>query len=230
VIGQTGSEPARWNTELQPGDARARGICGSGIVDVAAELLAAGIIRKNGAFDKSLPIRNLRAGPDGFPEFVIAWANETAVGQDITITQDDVRAIQLAKAAMMAGAQLLLRRFGIERPDKVILAGAFGAVIDKKRALRIGLFPDCGLENVHSVGNAAGDGARIALLDKDKRLEAGRVARQVEYIELTTEPGFQEIFLRETNFPLPQDGGLDLERSSWTERRNTYRIEPINGV
>ncbi len=196
VIGKSG-----WSVEMAPEEIQARGICGSGIIDAVAEMLSAGIIRKDGSFDKSLAFPRLRAGQDGKPEFVIARAGETAIGRDIVIIQKDVRSIQLAMAAIATGAQLMMRRMGIEKPDKVILAGAFGAVIDPRRALVLGMFPECGLDNVQAVGNAAGDGARIALLNKDKRIEADRVAREVEYVELTTEPGFNEAFIKATHFP-----------------------------
>jgi len=135
----------------------------------------------------------LRVTNDG-PEFVIAWANETSIDQDIVICQEDVRNIQLAKAALYAGAKIMMRRLGVDKLDKVILAGAFGSYIDKESAACLGLFPDCELENVYAVGNAAGDGGRIALLNVDKRAEADEIARQVEYIELTVEPDFDKVF------------------------------------
>ncbi len=190
-----------WSPEINTDQIQARGICGSGIIDAVAEMLGAGIIRKDGGFDKSLTSSRLRAGQDGKPEFVIAWAQETAIGQDITVVQKDVRAIQLAMAAMSTGAQLMMKRMGIEKPDRVLLAGAFGAVIDPRRALKLGMFPDCGLSSVEAVGNAAGDGARMALLNKEKRIEADRVVREVEYVELTEEPGFNEAFVKATHFP-----------------------------
>lgn len=179
---------------------KARGLCGSGIIEAVAEMLRAGIIRKDGAFARSVRSPRLRRDRNGMAEFVLVPAPETAIGQDITVTQSDVRAIQLAKAALHAAAQMLLRRFGIERPDRVILAGAFGSVIDRERALAIGMFPDVGIENVAAVGNAAGDGARITLLNREKRLEAERMAREIEYVELTTEPGFEEAFIAATHF------------------------------
>jgi len=95
---------------------------------------------------------------------------------------------------MYAGAKLMMRHLGIEKVDKVILAGAFGSFIDKVSAAVLGLFPSCDLENVYSVGNAAGDGARVALLNVDKRKEADWIARQVEYVELTVEPDFDKVF------------------------------------
>ena len=196
VIGKSG-----WNTELPAEEMQALGICGSGIIDAVAEMLTAGIIRKDGSFDKSLKSPRLRLGQDGKPEFVIAWTSETSAGRDITVIQKDVRAIQLARAAIFTGAQLMLRRMKLERPDKVILAGAFGSVIDPRRALTLGMFPNCDLKDILAVGNAAGDGACIALLNKEKRNEADRIAREVEYIELTSEPNFNEMFVASTHFP-----------------------------
>jgi uncharacterized 2Fe-2S/4Fe-4S cluster protein (DUF4445 family) len=175
------------------------------VIDVAAEMLDAGILEKSGRLCASHASERLRPSPDGGLEFVIAWADQTAIGKDITVTQQDVRAIQLAKGALYAGSQLLLKRLGIDRPDRVVLTGAFGSVIDRKRALRIGLFPDCGLDNVRVVGNAAGDGARSALLNRQKRLEAERLAREIEYVELTTEPEFTHRFVEATQLPHATD-------------------------
>jgi uncharacterized 2Fe-2S/4Fe-4S cluster protein (DUF4445 family) len=188
----------RWNTEVK--NIGARGICGSGIFDVAAQMFLAGIIDKSGRFNTGL--KSPRARKSGNePEFVIAWAKETAINHDIVVCQKDIRAIQLAKGAMYAGASLMMNRLRIDKIDKVILAGAFGSYIDKESAAVIGLFPDCDLENVYAVGNAAGDGARIALLNVDKRKEADVMARQVEYVELTIEPDFNKTFTQSLIFP-----------------------------
>ena len=197
VIGRDG-----WSTELE--DAGARGICGSGIIDAAAQLLRAGIVDRSGRFNKDVETRRLRVSGEG-PEFVIAWASETAIGGDIVVCQQDVRSIQLAKGAMYAGAKIMMQHLGVKRLDKVILAGAFGSYIDKEAAAVIGLFPDCALDNVYAVGNAAGDGARIALLNVDKRAEADEVARRVEYRELTVEPGFNKVFTQAMWFPHMED-------------------------
>ena len=180
-----------WSTELT--DAGAKGICGSAIIDVLPQLYMAGIIDHTGRFVKDLKTPCLRITDDG-PEFVIAWAKETSIGQDIVVCQKDVRNVQLAKAALYAGCKIMMRRLGVEKLDKVVLAGAFGSYIDKESAACLAIFPDCDLEKVYSVGNAAGDGARIGLLNIDKREEADRVARQVEHIELTLEPDFEKIF------------------------------------
>jgi uncharacterized 2Fe-2S/4Fe-4S cluster protein (DUF4445 family) len=191
-----------WNTDLE--DVGAKGICGSGIIDAIAQLFVAGIIDRTGRFNADLSTPRLRVTDNG-PEFVIAWADETSIDQDIIICQQDVRNIQLAKGAMYAGARIMMHRLGIEKLDKIILAGAFGSYIDKESAAIIGLFPDCAQENVYAVGNAAGDGARIALLNVDKRVEADKMARQVGYIELVIEPDFQEVFVQAMWFPHMDD-------------------------
>ncbi|MDP2916736.1 MAG: ASKHA domain-containing protein [Dehalococcoidia bacterium] len=180
-----------WNTELA--EVGAKGICGSAIIDVVPELYIAGIIDHTGRFRKDVNTQRLRNTDDG-PEFVIAWAKETSIGQDIVICQKDVRNIQLAKAALYAGGKIMMRRLGVEKLDKVVLAGAFGSHIDKESAACLAIFPDCDMSKVYSVGNAAGDGARIALLNIDKREEADRVSRQVEHVELTLEADFEKMF------------------------------------
>jgi uncharacterized 2Fe-2S/4Fe-4S cluster protein (DUF4445 family) len=191
-----------WNTELQ--DVGAKGICGSAIIDVVPQLFLAGIVDRTGRFAEAVDSPRFRE-IEGQREFVIAWARETSIGQDIVVCQDDVRAIQLAKGAMYAGAKVMMRTLGVEKVDKVILAGAFGSYIDKVSAALLGLFPDCELENIYSVGNAAGDGARIALLNTDKRKEADWAARQTQYIELTVEPSFNKLFAQAMWIPNMKD-------------------------
>jgi uncharacterized 2Fe-2S/4Fe-4S cluster protein (DUF4445 family) len=197
VIGGRG-----WHTDLKKSGAR--GICGSGIIDAVAQMFLAGIIQGNGRFNTSLNIPRLRIS-EGEAEFVVAWAEETSIDQDITICQSDVRAVQLAKGALYAGAKVLMHHLGIERPDKVIVAGAFGSYIDKANAMVLGLFPDCGLSYVYSVGNAAGEGARLALLSVEKRGEAEEIARRIEYIELTLASEFQEEFMQAMYIPHQKD-------------------------
>ncbi len=192
----------RWNTEDKK--IGARGICGSGIFDVAAQMFLAGIIEKGGRFNTGLKTPRLRL-VNNEPEFVIARAKETAIDHDIVICQKDIRAIQLAKGAMYSGAKIMMNRMGIKKVDRVILAGAFGSYIDKMSAAVIGLFPDCDPEHVYAVGNAAGDGARIALLNVDKRDEADFWARRVEYVELTLEPDFNKTFTKALIFPHAED-------------------------
>jgi uncharacterized 2Fe-2S/4Fe-4S cluster protein (DUF4445 family) len=198
-----------WNTDLE--DVGAKGICGSGIIDAASQLFLTGIIDRTGRFNASLQTARWRVTEDG-PEFVIAWANETAINQDIVVSQEDVRNIQLAKGAVYAGAKVMMRCLGVEKLDKVFLAGAFGSYIDKESAVTMGLFPDCALENIYAVGNAAGDGARIALLNVDKRVEADEVANQVEYIELSVAPDFESEFVQAMYFPYMKDTFSYLKR------------------
>jgi len=191
-----------WNTDLE--NVGARGICGSGIIDAIAQLFVAGVINRTGRFRVDLGTPRLRVAEDG-PEFVIAWASETSTNQDIVVCQQDIRNIQLAKGAMYAGVNIMMHRLRVEKLDKIILAGAFGSYIDKESSAIIGLFPDCVQENVYAVGNAAGDGARIALLNMDKRVEADEMARQVEYVELTVEPSFEKTFVQAMWFPHMKD-------------------------
>ena len=192
----------RWRPEFRI--TGARGICGSGIIDGVAELYRAGIIDQSGRFQTDSATKRLRIN-DGKPEFVIAWPEETTLGEAITISQQDVRSVQLAKGALYTGAKLMMKRLGIAKLDRVVLAGAFGSYIDKRSAMILGMFPDCDLDRVSSVGNAAGDGARIALLNRDKRLEADTVARQVEYLELTLEKEFQQEFMAAMSIPHMSD-------------------------
>jgi len=195
VIGVEG-----WNTDQAEFKGQVKGICGSAIIDGVAELFRAGIVDSRGKFRKDLSSKRIRQGEKGW-EYVIAWAEETSIGRDIPMTQQDVRQIQLAKAALFTAARTLLKRSGLQSPDKIILAGGFGSYIDKEKAMLIGLIPDCPLENVYAVGNAAGDGARIALLNVEKRKEIETVTRRVERFELPTDPEFQNQFMLATSFP-----------------------------
>jgi uncharacterized 2Fe-2S/4Fe-4S cluster protein (DUF4445 family) len=191
-----------WRSESE--SVKAKGICGSGIIDAVAELYRNGIIDKSGHFNQNIQSSRLRTS-DGKPEFIIARQEETSIGREITITQLDVRNVQLAKGALYAGAKLMMNGLGIERLDKVILAGAFGSYIDKEKAMILGMFPDCDLTNVYAVGNAAGDGARITLLNRYKREEAEEVARKAEYMELTIESDFQKEFIDALQIPHMRD-------------------------
>lgn len=184
----------KWNS------GKAKGICGSAIIDAVAELFRVQIVDSRGRFRKEVETKRVREGEAGW-EYVIAWAEETSIGRDIPITQQDVRQIQLAKAALFTAARTLLKRMNLQSPDKIILAGGFGSYIDKEKAMLIGLIPDCPLENVYAVGNAAGDGARIALLNIEKRREIDSVTRKVERFELPTDPQFQNEFMLATSFP-----------------------------
>lgn len=194
IIGQETWYPEDINTP-------ARGICGSGIVDIVAELFKAAIIDKSGRFDKNLESPRIRQGLSGRMEYVVAWAGEAGQSRDVVITQQDIRAVQLAKAALYVGAEILMEQRGIRSPEFIVLAGAFGNFINRESALAIGMFPPCRPENIISVGNSAGDGARLALLDREKREEARQVARQVRFVETALEPTFQARFIEALAFP-----------------------------
>lgn len=200
---------ADWHSHLEK--INAKGICGSGIIEVVAEMFKAGIIDKSGRFVKDLQSSRVRQDLNGKPEYVLAWAEETSIGTDITVTQADVRALQLAKGALYAGAKLMMKRLGVTRLDRVILAGAFGSHISRAASLTLGMFPDCSIDRVYAVGNAAGDGARMALLNKGKRIEANERARWVEFIEIATDPTFEKEFMQAMHFPHMKDSFPNLK-------------------
>ena len=177
------------------------GICGSGIIEVVAEMFLAGIINTDGVIDGSLASRSTRVVEDGRTFSYLLHQAEGEDGLRILITQNDVRQIQLAKAALYAGVRLLMDRLGIEQVERIRLAGAFGSHIDVKYAMVLGLIPDCSLDQVNSAGNAAGNGARIALLNQPSRQGIENLVQRVEKIETAVEPRFQEHFVDAMAFP-----------------------------
>lgn len=195
---------ADWHTHIE-GKINAKGICGSGIIEVIAEMFKAGIIDKTGKFVMNLGTSRVRLGVGSKPEFVLAWAEETSINTDITVTQGDVRALQLAKGALYTGAKLMMQKMGVTQLDRVELAGAFGSHIDREASLTLGMFPDVPIDKVHVVGNAAGDGARMALLNRGKRREADERARWVEFVEIATEPDFEKEFMQAMHIPHMKD-------------------------
>ncbi len=190
-----------WSDEEGFADGVARvgvtGICGSGIIEAIAELFLAGVITADGTIDGSLAPRTPRIIPSG-RTFAYVLQTEPV---EIKVTQNDVRAVQLAKAALYAGARLLMDKLGIDKVDRIKLAGAFGSHIDPKHAMIIGLVPDCPLDKVTAVGNAAGTGARMALLNRGHRREVEALVRTIEKIETAVEPRFQEHFVNAIAFP-----------------------------
>ena len=176
------------------------GVCGSGIIEVLAEMYLAGIIRHDGTISGDLAVRNPRIQADG-RTFSYELYRATANAPALKVMQNDVRAIQLGKAALYAGVRLLMERMGITKVDRIRLAGAFGSHIDVKYAMVLGMIPDCELEQVSSAGNAAGTGARIALLDQRSRREIEQLVRRVEKIETAVEPRFQEFFVEAMAIP-----------------------------
>jgi len=176
------------------------GLCGSGVVSAVAELYRAGLILKDGRF-------NAKAAPDLFqyeeelPEYILAPAGETLSGNAVTLTQKDIRAIQLAKGALYAGIQMLCSEKGYERPSRLLIAGAFGSYIDKEDALTIGMFPALPSDHIEIVGNAAGAGAVLTLFDDNYRKKAQALVRDTEVLELALHPDFQDIFIKSLAFP-----------------------------
>ena len=187
------------------------GICGSGIIEVIAELYLAEVITPDGVIDGALVARTPRVVADGRTfSYVLHEADD--VGPRILITQNDVRAIQLGKAALYAGFRLLMDQLGIDAVDEVRLAGAFGSQIDPLHAMVLGLIPDCDLDHVRAAGNAAGTGALIALLSGAARREIEGVVRRVEKIETAVEPRFQEHFVEAMAIPHRTAANPNLER------------------
>ena len=167
------------------------GICGSGIVEAIAEMYLAGILSRDGVINGELTKRSARIVADRRTFSYVLHDGKVK----LRITQNDVRAIQLAKAALYAGARLLMDRLGVDSVDRIRLAGAFGSHIDVMYAMVLGLIPDCDLKHVDAAGNAAGTGARIALLDRKARPEIERVVRDIHKVETAVEPRFQEHFV-----------------------------------
>lgn len=202
---------ADWHTHIE-GKVNAKGICGSAIIDVIAEMFLAGVIDKTGKFVMDPGTNRIRKDAGGKPEYVLAWAEETSINQDITVTQGDVRALQLAKGALYTGAKLMMQKMGVTKLDRVELAGAFGSHIDREASLMLGMFPDVPIDKVVVVGNAAGDGARMALLNKAKRIEASERARWVEFVEIATEPAFEKEFMQAMHIPHMKDKFPNLKK------------------
>lgn len=168
------------------------GICGSGIIEALGEMYLAGLIKPDGTIDGAMTGRTDRLQAE---DRTFSYRLFKGEDRDIRVYQVDVRAIQLAKAALYAGAKLLLDRLGIATPDRIVLAGAFGTHIDPKYAILLGMIPDCPLEKVYAAGNAAGTGALIALLNNEARDEIETVVRRIEKIETAVEAEFQRHFV-----------------------------------
>lgn len=173
------------------------GICGSGIIEVVAEMFLTGIISEDGVIDGTLASKTPRIVADGRTFSYVLHEG----AQTITVTQNDIRAIQLAKAALYAGIKLLMDKQGLERVDQIRFAGAFGTFVDPKYAMVLGLIPDCDLPNVSAVGNAAGTGARMALINRDYRREIEQTVRKIEKIETALEAKFQDHFVAAMALP-----------------------------
>jgi uncharacterized 2Fe-2S/4Fe-4S cluster protein (DUF4445 family) len=191
------------------GGAPAIGICGSGLIDAVAKMLDAKILEPSGLLKveerELLPaaLRDRLVERDGERQFVLAWAKESGNGQDITITQQDVRQLQLAKGAIYSGILMLKKVMGVEdgQIKELMLAGGFGNYINIASAVRIHLLPDLPIEKISYVGNAAALGAQMALLSETERNRAVALARSIEHVSLAARPDFQDIFIEAICFP-----------------------------
>lgn len=181
------------------GNQAAVGICGSGILDAVSELVARGVIDERGVFTGTHQKLLKR---DGKFEFILADQAESGNGRDIVVTRKDVNEIQLAKGAIRAGVEVMLSEVGITDDDieEFIIAGAFGTYLDLESAIHIGMFPDLPRERFKQVGNAAGLGAKSMLLSRKMRKQAEEINSDVEYVELTTHPGFTDAYMEALAF------------------------------
>ena len=181
------------------------GICGSGIIEAVAELRMAGLMDESGLIGSAELTGSDRCIPDGRTHSYVIHDQSDQNGPKITVSQNDIRAIQLAKSALYAGARLLMDEMEVEKVDRVVLAGAFGAHISSKHAMVLGMIPDVALEKVQSAGNAAGTGARIALCDISSRKSIESTVNKIEKIETAIEPKFQEHFVAANAIPHKTD-------------------------
>ncbi|MGY8850075.1 MAG: ASKHA domain-containing protein, partial [Pseudomonadales bacterium] len=180
------------------------GICGSGIIEVVAEMYLAGIVTVDGIVDGDLASRTSRIIQNDRTWSYVLHSPENDESQ-ILVTQNDIRQIQLAKAALYAGVKLLMDHMGTDRVERIRLAGAFGSHINVQHAMLLGLIPDCVLGEVSSAGNAAGTGARIALLNSQSRDVIETLVKNIEKIETALEPKFQDYFVDAMAFPNKTD-------------------------
>ncbi|HPY78042.1 MAG TPA: ASKHA domain-containing protein, partial [Anaerohalosphaeraceae bacterium] len=188
----------------------AKTICGSGLIDAVATMLDLGVIGSNGGFSekKTLESRVSQSITEriieyrGQPAFVLAW-KESSSEPSVVLTQKDIREVQLAKAAISTGIRLLLKTMHLteEQIERLYLAGAFGNYIQKRSAIRIGLLPNIPEGKIHFIGNAAGSGAYMSLINRQCRQTASDLARRIQYIEIARERDFQDVFAESILFP-----------------------------
>ena len=177
------------------------GICGSGIIEMVAEMRIHGIVDAPGLIGTSEQTGSPAVFADGRTNSYLVYDGTENDGPKITVTNRDIREIQMAKAALYSGARLLMDKFGVDKVDRIVLAGAFGAHISTKHAMVLGMIPDAPLDKVTSAGNAAGTGARIALLNSEARSEIEETVRRIHKIETAIEPRFQEHFVNASAIP-----------------------------
>jgi uncharacterized 2Fe-2S/4Fe-4S cluster protein (DUF4445 family) len=174
-------------------DAAPQGLCGSGLIDVLAELFVTGALLKGGRFARGLDTPRIREGQHG-REYVVAWGPETEIGHDIVVTETDVDSLLRAKAAMYAGFSVLCRSVGVDIADveQFLIGGAFGQFINVEKAIQIGLLPDLPVERFRFLGNTSALGAYIALLAVDARRQVPEIAGRMTYLELSADNSFMD--------------------------------------
>jgi len=178
-----------------PGDEKPRGICGSGLISLLAEMFVAGVMDKSGNIDTNLATTRVREGDHG-PEYVVAWADETATGEDIVITAVDIDNLMRAKAAIYAGFSVLARSVGLSLADvgQVLIGGAFGQYINVEKAIQIGMLPDLPYDRFHFLGNTSVRGAYVSLLSREKRQRVTEIGQMMTYLELSADNTFFDEF------------------------------------
>jgi uncharacterized 2Fe-2S/4Fe-4S cluster protein (DUF4445 family) len=181
---------------------RPRGITGSGLIDLLAELISACVIDRTGRINVSIENKRIRSGQH-VPEFVVAWAGETDIGKDIVITENDIKNLIMSKASIHAACVCLMKEAGVTRHDisTIFFAGAFGNYLDKKNATIIGLIPEIELNRIRNIGNGAVTGANLALINRRERKTLDEIASRIAYIELNAEPSFMDEYTSSTFLP-----------------------------
>ncbi len=179
-----------------------RGITGSGLIDLLAELISACVIDRTGRINTSIENTRIRTGSH-FPEFVVAWADETDIGKDIVVTENDIKNLIMSKASVHAACVTLMKEAGVTRHDidTIYVAGAFGNYLDKKNATIIGLIPEIEIERIKNIGNGAVTGANLALNNRRERKTLDQIASRIAYIELNAEPSFMDEYTSSTFLP-----------------------------
>ncbi|ADM28412.1 ferredoxin [Ignisphaera aggregans DSM 17230] len=179
------------------------GICGSGYIDIVANLYRLDIIDRRGRFNRDIDSKRIVLDDEEGPRFIVAWSSETGIGRDIAVYGKDINELILAKAAIASGIEIILRRAGIDAEDlsKIFIAGSFGSYINIENAIAIGLIPKVDTNKIVFVGNTAISGAKLALKSIKIRREAEELTRKVKYIELSIDPLFRKIFTENLSLP-----------------------------
>jgi uncharacterized 2Fe-2S/4Fe-4S cluster protein (DUF4445 family) len=181
---------------------RPRGICGSGLIDLLAELLRTCIIDRTGRINTGIDNPRIRK-TSRFPEFVIAWAKETEIKKDIVITENDIKNLIMSKASVHAACITLMKQAGVNRKEiaTIYFAGAFGNYLDKENATTIGLIPEVGIDQIKNIGNGAVAGANIALINRRARKTLDEIANKIAYIELNADSSFMDEYTSSAFLP-----------------------------